>query len=79
MFPTDQHSGTIPVSKIRLNKLAYIGRNSFIVIFICSFICSLKSEEEPHSHHKTPGRQTKQSNELSLLHQDDCKTRMDIK
>ena len=34
---------------------------------------------EPHNNHKTPGRQTKQSNQLSLPHQDDCKTRMDIK
>ena len=36
-------------------------------------------EEEPHNNYKTPGRQTKQSNQLSLPHQDDCKTRMDIK
>ena len=36
-------------------------------------------EEEPHNNHKTPGRQTKQSNQLSLPHQDDCKTRRDIK
>ena len=36
-------------------------------------------EEEPHNHHETPGRQTKQSNQLPLPHQDDCKTRMDIK
>ena len=36
-------------------------------------------EEEPHSNHKTPGRQTKQSNQLSLPHQDDCKNRRDIK
>ena len=36
-------------------------------------------EEEPHNHHKTPGRPTKQSNKLSVPHQDDCKTRMDIK
>ena len=36
-------------------------------------------EEEPHNHHETPGRQTKQSNQLSLPHQDDCNTRMDIK
>ena len=36
-------------------------------------------EEEPHNHHETPGRQTKQSNQLSLPHHDDCKTRMDIK
>ena len=34
-------------------------------------------EEEPHNHHKTPGRQTKQSNQLSLSHRNDCKTRMD--
>ena len=32
-------------------------------------------EEEPHNNHETPGRQTK----LPLPHQDDCKTRMDIK
>ena len=36
-------------------------------------------EEEPHSHHDTLGRQTVQNNQLSLPHQDDCKTRMDIK
>ena len=29
--------------------------------------------------HETPGRQIKQSNQLSLPHQDDCNTRMDIK
>ena len=33
-------------------------------------------EEEPHNHHKTPGRQTKESNQLSLPHQDDYKTRI---
>ena len=36
-------------------------------------------EEEPHNHQETTGRQTKQSNQLSLPHRDDCKTRMDIK
>ena len=36
-------------------------------------------EEEPHNNHETPGRQTKQSNQLSLPHQDDCKTRRDKK
>ena len=36
-------------------------------------------EEGPHNIHKTPGRQTKQSNQLSLPHQDDCKTRRDMK
>ena len=36
-------------------------------------------EEESHNHLETPGRQTKQSNQLSLPHQDDCKTRMEIK
>ena len=36
-------------------------------------------EEEPQNNHDTPGRQTKQSNQLSLPHQDDCKTRRDIK
>ena len=35
-------------------------------------------EEEPHNHGKTPGRQIKQSNQLCLPHQDDCKTRMGI-
>ena len=34
-------------------------------------------EEEPHNNHETPGRQTKQSNQLSLPHQDDCKIRME--
>ena len=37
------------------------------------------SEEEPLNHHETQGRQIKQSNLLSLPHQDDCNTRMDIK
>ena len=32
-------------------------------------------EEEPLTHHETPGRQIKQSNQLSLPHQDDCNTR----
>ena len=36
-------------------------------------------KEEAHNHHETPGRQTKQSNQLSHPHQDDCKTRMGIK
>ena len=36
-------------------------------------------EEEPLNHHETPGRQIKQSNQLSLPHQDDCNARMDIK
>ena len=32
-------------------------------------------EEEPYDHHhETLGRQTKQSNQLSLPHQDDCTT-----
>ena len=35
-------------------------------------------EEESHNNHETPGRQTKLNNQLSLPHQDDCKTRMDI-
>ena len=34
-------------------------------------------EEELNINHETPGRQTKQSNQLSLPHQDDCKTRID--
>ena len=34
-------------------------------------------KEEPHNHHETPRRQTKQRNQLSLSHQDDRKTRMD--
>ena len=36
-------------------------------------------EEEPHNHRETPGRQTKQINQLSHPNQDDCNTRMDIK
>ena len=36
-------------------------------------------EEEPHNNHETPGRQTKQSNQLSHPYRDDCKTRMDTK
>ena len=29
--------------------------------------------------HETPGRQTKQTNQLSFPHQDDCEPRMDTK
>ena len=36
-------------------------------------------EEEPLNHHETPGGQIKQSNQLSLPHQDDCNTIIDIK
>ena len=36
-------------------------------------------EEEPLNHHEPPGRQFKQSNQLSLPHQDDCNTRTDTK
>ena len=36
-------------------------------------------EEELPSHHETPERQIKQSNQLSLPDQDDCNTRMDKK
>ena len=32
-------------------------------------------EEETLNHHDTPGRQIKQSNQLSLPHQDDCKSK----
>ena len=35
--------------------------------------------EEELLNHQTPGRQIKQSNQLSLPHQDDCNTRIDIK
>ena len=36
-------------------------------------------EEEPLNHHETPGRQIKQSKQLSLPNQDDCNTRTDTK
>ena len=36
-------------------------------------------EVEPHNNHKTPGRQTKQINQLSFPHRDDCEAKMDIK
>ena len=35
--PSAQLSGTIPVSKIKLNNCKLIGRNTWIVFFICSF------------------------------------------
>ena len=35
-------------------------------------------EEEPLNHHETPGRQIKQSNQLSLPHQDDCNTKFGL-
>ena len=36
-------------------------------------------KDEPLNHHETPGRQIKQSNQLSLHQQDDCNNRMAIK
>ena len=36
-------------------------------------------KEEPLNHHETPGRQIKQSNQLSLPQQDDCNSIMDVK
>ena len=36
-------------------------------------------KEETLNHHETPGRQIKQSKQLSLPHQNDCNTWMDIK
>ena len=36
-------------------------------------------EKEPLNHLETPGRLIKQSNQLSLPHQDDCNTRTDTK
>ena len=36
-------------------------------------------EVEPNNKFEAPGRQTKQSNQLSLSHLDDCKARMNIK
>ena len=36
-------------------------------------------KEEQHNNHKTPRRRTKPSNQLSLTHQDDYKTRTEIK
>ena len=36
-------------------------------------------EKEPQNNHETPGRQSKQSNQLSIHHRDDFKTRMDEK
>ena len=40
---------------------------------------NLCHREEELNHHETPGRQIKQSNQLSLPHQHDCKTRTDTK
>ena len=38
-----------------------------------------KPMEELDNNQETPGRQTEQSNQLSLPHKNDCKTRKDIK
>ena len=58
---------------------------------ICTKIVSEYDQEVPHSQTadnpvaprgraaQPPGRQIKQSNQLSLPHQYDCNTRMDIK
>ena len=32
-----------------------------------------RREKEPHNNHETPGRLTKQGNQFSLPHRDDCK------
>ena len=39
----------------------------------------LHREEEPNNNQETPGRQTQQSNQLSLPHKDNYKNRIDIK
>ena len=36
-------------------------------------------KDGPHNNHEAPGKQTKQSNQLSPTHRDDCKTIMDTK
>ena len=36
-------------------------------------------EEEPLNHHETPGRLIKQTNQLSLPHQEDCNTNIHTK
>ena len=49
---------------------------------IDAFLVIPQDTETTKSHndyHETPRRQIKQSNQLSLPHQDDCNTRMDIK
>ena len=38
-----------------------------------------KEEPQNTNSQKTPGRQLKQNNQLSLPRQDDCKTRKDMK
>ena len=35
--------------------------------------------QQNNNSHKTPGRQTEKSNQLSLPHQDNCKTRKDTR
>ena len=35
-------------------------------------------EEEPHNNHETPGRQTTQSNQLSLPHRVDCNEKFQV-
>ena len=73
----------------RLRALVYVFRRMLLFGFKNSMIRKYHNhkpqttpwhcEEEPLNHHETPGRQIKQSNQLSLPHQDDCNTRMDIK
>ena len=36
-------------------------------------------EEEPHENQETSGRQTRQSDQLSFPHRNDCKTKMDTR
>ena len=38
-----------------------------------------EEKQQNSNSHKAPGRQLKQSNQLSLPHQDDCKIRKDTK
>ena len=60
--------------------IPYVVVNSKIVSMIKKYhnhklqITPWHCEEESQSNEKTPGRQTKQSNQQSLAHQDDRKT-----
>ena len=61
-----------PLCSLRWRKTVseYLSENSTIT--------TRHREEEPHNNRETPGRQTKENKQLSLLHQDDCKTRVNI-
>ena len=92
--PVFQSFGTVPVLKQYLIMLYNTSTHTGFLKIPAGILSKIVSEydqeipqpqpawhreEEPLNHHETPGRKIKQSNQLSLPHQDDYNTRMNIK